>query len=885
MTPCQHTVPAEDRAAAKWFSSEDLFTGKMKANSFRTRKRQLPARGRAIASQEAAIEALRPSSPSCEGKFLQVGGERFWIKGVTYGSFGLNDAGEPFPPLAQVRDDFHQMREAGVNTVRLYAPPSDRIADAAADAGLYLIPDICWGPRYCQMDEPEVGEIFAWTRQHARRLAEHPALLLYSIGNEIPPLMVRWYGRERVERFLRTLCEIVKEQNPHALVTFANHPPTEYLNLSFLDVVSYNVYLEREHDFRKYLARLQALAGDRPLFLAELGLDSRRNGAQKQAEFLRWQLQAVYEQGLCGAAIYSWTDEWQIFDESIEGWSFGVTDADRRPKPALNTVQSIYHRSFYELRETTWPRVSVVVCSFNGGATLNECLLSLGGLNYPNYEVIVVDDGSTDNTSEIVRRHPCRCLRVANGGLSRARNLGIEASSGDIVAFIDSDAYADSDWLYYLVTALENQRAAAVGGPNLSPPRDGFVAQCIDRAPGNPTHVLLDDERAEHIPGCNMAFRKDVLVALGGFDPEHRAAGDDVDLCWKLLVNGETIAFSPSALVWHHRRPTVKAFWRQQVGYGYAEAHLKQRYPGRFNIYGDPVWAGSIYDGVHSGLRREGLPSLFRPRIYHGRFCGAQFQSIYQPFLTWWFQIFTTAEWQLLAICVWAACLLSRTGPGWLTAGLVLAGAVMTVAMLAAAAVPALHVGRASGWRGSRLWHARLLIAWLNLLQPLARACGRIRGWWHTRRKVAGFRAEQRLWGNLAQRERWLEQLATHLRACGWVCQPTCDWGDADLDILGPGPYRLQLCSVYEEVLEKGAHYVRYRVTARAKPLVFPLVCGLTAALAALALVPSLLPLAIPLAVVIRCLQGARRTMIESVSQLAQECGRPLGMTCVEEAV
>ena len=847
---------------------------------FRGRK---SARARATASRKRTSSSAA-APPKIEGKFLSVGGRRFWVRGGTYGSFGANDEGEPFPPFAQLKDDFAQMREAGINTVRLYAPPSDRIADAAADAGLYLIPDICWGPRYCQIDEPEVRELFAWTRQHARRLAGHPAMLMYSIGNEIPPLMVRWYGRARIEAFLRTLYEIVKEEAPDALVTYANHPPTEHLNLSFLDVLSYNIYLERESDFRKYLARLQTIAGDRPLFLAELGLDSRRNGAQQQADFLQWQLQAVFEQGLCGAAVYSWTDEWTIFGERIDGWSFGLTDSDRRAKPALQTVQDSYNATLYELRDRSWPKVSVVVCSYNGGETLDECLSSLGRLNYPNYEVIVVDDGSKDTTPEIVLRHPCRCLRVENGGLSRARNLGISAASGEIVAFIDSDAYADPDWLYYLVTKLENQEAAAVGGPNLSPPQDDFVAQCIDHAPGNPTHVLLDDERAEHVPGCNMAFRKDALAAVGNFDPTHRAAGDDVDVCWKLLVHGETIAFSPSAIVWHHRRPTVKGFWRQQAGYGYAEAHLKQRYPGRFNVYGDAVWAGSIYDGVHVGLRREGLPSLFRPRVYQGRFGGAQFQSIYQPFLTWWFQIFTLAEFQLLAVTWLAAAFLAFDCSAAIALGLVVCGAAMVGATLAAAAVPAVHAGQAKGWKGRRLWRGRLLVAWLHIIQPLARAWGRIRGWRDTRRSELCFRSEGRLYGNLAQREQWLESLADHLQTCGWICEPSSEWSEADLDITGPGPCRLQLCSVYEEILERGAHIVRYRITARTKPFVWPLAAAIATALAGLAFAPYLLPLALPMAIVLRYLLSARRAMVEAVSQLAEECGRPLGMIRAEEA-
>src|SRR5262249_46509927 len=159
-------------------------------------------------------------------------------------------------------------------TIRMYTPPSDRIADAAANAGLFIIPDICWGPRYCELhQEQDLKAVFDWTQQHAKRLAGHPAILMFSIGNEIPPLIVRWYGRERIQKFLANLASTVKEQDSEALITYACHPPTEHLHLPFLDVVSFNVYLERKLEFRRYLARLHSLAGDRPLLLSELGLD------------------------------------------------------------------------------------------------------------------------------------------------------------------------------------------------------------------------------------------------------------------------------------------------------------------------------------------------------------------------------------------------------------------------------------------------------------------------------------------------------------------------------------------------------------------------------------------------------------------------------------
>ena len=91
------------------------------------------------------------------------------------------------------------------------------------------------------------------------------------------------------------------------------------------------------------------------------------------------------------------------------------------------------------------------------------------------------------------------------------------------------------------------------------------------RGPGQPTHVLINDEEAEHIPGCNMAFRVDILKAIGGFDPTYRRAGDDVDICWRLIDAGYLVTFAPGAFVWHHRRQGPRPYFRQQAGYGEAE--------------------------------------------------------------------------------------------------------------------------------------------------------------------------------------------------------------------------------------------------------------------------------------------------------------------------
>ena len=101
---------------------------------------------------------------------------------------------------------------------------------------------------------------------------------MFALGNEIPPGVVRWHGQLRVERFLRSLYEDAKATSPDSLFTYVNFPPTEFLDLSFFDVCAFNVYLHREHELRAYLARLQHIAGHKPLLLAEAGADSIREG-------------------------------------------------------------------------------------------------------------------------------------------------------------------------------------------------------------------------------------------------------------------------------------------------------------------------------------------------------------------------------------------------------------------------------------------------------------------------------------------------------------------------------------------------------------------------------------------------------------------------------
>ncbi len=677
---------------------------------------------------------MTDQAPHIDGKFLRVGGQRFLVKGVTYGTFAPDASGHQFPDIDRVRADFRQMAEHGFNTVRVYTPPTEALMDEAALAGLKVMVGLPWAQHVAFLErESEARAIRQDAAEAVRRLGAHPAALLFAVGNEIPPSVVRWYGAARVERFLRDLYDDAKAASPESLLTYVNFPPTEFLDIDCFDVCAFNVYLHKESELKAYLARLQHLAGNKPLLLAEAGADSIREGLHGQARITSQHIRTAFAEGLCGAVAYAWTDEWWRGGDTVSDWAFGLVDRDRQPKPALAAVSAAFAEApFPASVQATWPRVSVVVCAYNAGDTIDDCLRSLADLTYPNFEVIVINDGSRDGTGAIAKGHAelwpaLRVIDIPNGGLSAARNVGLAHATGEIVAYTDADVRVDQDWLTHLVQPMIGTDLAGSGGPNVVPTDDPWVAQAVARAPGGPTHVLFDDRLAEHVPGCNMAFRREALLSIDGFNPVYLRAGDDVDVCWRLHGRGRKIGFAPSALVWHHHRSTVKAYWRQQLGYGEGETWLAAHHPEKF-VNGQMLWHGHIYS--HLPFVR----SLTTRSVNTGVWGTAAFPSVYStdtnplqflPHSTLWMVVSTIA---LLAGSAFAA---DGFRLGLLAALIGLAGWGTTVARCVRFALKSDLTGL-QPFEGRTLAQThrryRALIAWLHLLQPLARLRGQIRG-------------------------------------------------------------------------------------------------------------------------------------------------------------
>ncbi|MCL4789987.1 MAG: glycosyltransferase [Verrucomicrobia bacterium] len=753
---------------------------------------------------------------SVDGKFFRRGAQKFYAKGLAYGPFAPNASGEPFASPEQTAVDFALVREAGANLLRVYHVPPRWFLDLAEKHGLVLMVDIPWDKHLCFLDSAEQrAAAREAVRQAVSACAGHPAVFAFSLANEIPPDIVRWSGERAVAEFIDELASEARQIDPECLYTFTNYPPTEFLRPQSLDFTCFNVYLHQPQPFKNYLARLQMMADAKPLVLGEFGMDSLREGERRKSETLKWQIELAFRGGLAGAVVFSFTDDWYKDGRQIEDWQMGLTTSDRRPKESFLAVRALFSVAPY-FPLPRQPKISVVVASYDADRTLDTCLESLERLNYPDYEIILVDDGSTDTTAEIAARHPgVRFIRHdRNRGLSAARNTGITVAQGEIVAFTDADCRADEDWLYYLVGDLLQGDFAGMGGPNLLPPDDSAVAAAVMVSPGGPAHVMLDDRQAEHIPGCNMAFYKWALLELGGFDPIFRRAGDDVDLCWRLQQTGAKIGFSPAAFVWHYRRSTLRAYLQQQRGYGEAEALLVRKHPEYFNPFGDSIWRGRIYTPAKFGVL------LRSPIIYRGLFGSGQFQAMYasEPALT--LMLFTALEYHLVVtLPLWV---LSVAFPYLL---LLAATSLLTSVGLCVAAG-----AQASLPKNKRRWWSRPLVALLFLLQPVVRGWERYRGRLQLRLPERPAREnldsvalrdgpeplhEVRYWAEPPlERLEFVSRVIEELNRRGWPNRSDIGWSEFDVEIQGSRWSQVQMVTASEDH-PQGRRLLRCRLRGR----------------------------------------------------------------------
>jgi glycosyltransferase involved in cell wall biosynthesis len=228
------------------------------------------------------------------------------------------------------------------------------------------------------------------------------------------------------------------------------------------------------------------------------------------------------------------------------------------------------------------PAVSVVVPVLDGERTIRQCLTSLVRTDFPaeGREIIVVDNGSTDRTADIVQSFPVRYVREEQRGLAHARNRGIATARADILAFTDADCVVTTGWLRELLGGFDRPAVGVVVGEVVAyPPKTLTERYWALRKP-------LWQSRALAYPSCpwflsgNAAFRRAVFDRIGLYDTRFEGACEDIDLSWRIFRDGRfELRHQPRALVFHQHRLSARALFRQYRGYGRGQAILAGKYP------------------------------------------------------------------------------------------------------------------------------------------------------------------------------------------------------------------------------------------------------------------------------------------------------------------
>jgi glycosyltransferase involved in cell wall biosynthesis len=235
------------------------------------------------------------------------------------------------------------------------------------------------------------------------------------------------------------------------------------------------------------------------------------------------------------------------------------------------------------------PFTSVVVPVRNGERTLDACLRSLVDQDYPpdRHEILVVDNGSTDRTPEIIGSYPVRRLYEPKRGVSNARNRGIEEARGEIVAFIDGDCVAVTDWLRKLVQPFADPEVGCVGGELQHADATTSAQRQATRMLGRWQQFAFTSNPSYAIT-ANAAFRRSVFDQIGRFDPRMTRAQDvEIGLRFNQL-SPLRLAFGEGAIARHQHRPSQLGFFRQQLGWAYGAGLVGAKHRAVLGHRGEP---------------------------------------------------------------------------------------------------------------------------------------------------------------------------------------------------------------------------------------------------------------------------------------------------------
>ena len=212
------------------------------------------------------------------------------------------------------------------------------------------------------------------------------------------------------------------------------------------------------------------------------------------------------------------------------------------------------------------PKVSIIVAAYNSQETIEECLKSILAQNYPadSFEVIVMDGGSKDATVKLAQQFPIKVVSIRLNAPA-AYNYAMKIASHLILGFIDADAKVEVEWLNKLAPHLGDPKVAGVSGSIETWNQDNPWARSIGYELKNRYSRI--GKYTGRIATMNLLLKKGVIEEAGGWD-EQLPSQYDTDLGFRISAKGYRIAYEPSAVCYHFNRPTLKAYYRQQLQYG-----------------------------------------------------------------------------------------------------------------------------------------------------------------------------------------------------------------------------------------------------------------------------------------------------------------------------
>jgi len=242
------------------------------------------------------------------------------------------------------------------------------------------------------------------------------------------------------------------------------------------------------------------------------------------------------------------------------------------------------------------PLVSIIIPARNAQSTMRKCLDSVFNLNYPNYEIIVINDGSTDNTAKILSGYNnIKVLITAGEGPSKARNTALKEARGEFIAFTDSDCIVDAEWLTELLKGFTDEKVGGVGGIQKVPEDDSAFGKAVQEFLslfGFISDYMKSDlkmRQTNHNPTCNVMYRKALLLELGGF-LVNLWPGEDVEIDYRIRKRGYRLMFNPKAVVFHYRVDNFSDYSRMMFRYGCAQGQLVRKYGFFRRIHFLPVF-------------------------------------------------------------------------------------------------------------------------------------------------------------------------------------------------------------------------------------------------------------------------------------------------------